>query len=589
MGKLDTAVNTPARNFDAADLVWSDGQASIVIVAPILSDFGKAQVPGGRNYLLVAVHHVDAIFLSQLSSGLLLNAMRIVPIDAPGATGAVQIPFAYGQDPAVAWLRWTPERDLQGLLGQMLPLALGALLAFAAAAVLVIRFVQRSERELVLTRHDADHDELTGLPNRRALTRGLEAAVAGCSNERPVHLLYMDLDRFKQVNDVWGHATGDEVIRTTAQRIAGIAGTESVGRFGGDEFVLFIEGCVDTDAIASDLLNRVRQPHDIAGIKVVLGGSIGIASAPAHCATAEELLRMADLALVRAKQLGKDRYVRFEPEMDHDSRLRHMLEKYLRGAIAKGEIAVHFQPILCSKTEAITGVEALARWHHPRLGLIPPGTFIAIAEDTGLIGPLDANVLRSACRAALPWGDLSLSVYISALQFRRPRFPEEVAAILAETGFPASRLKLELTETALIASAANIKPSIDQLRAMGIRLILDDFGTGYSSLSYLRIFALDGLKIDRSFVEDLDTAHDGYALLAAIVAMGHALGLEVTAEGIETDRQMVLARTAGCDELQGHLIGHAIDRERFAQLIPPCAGRTIEHDTRQAEQTENRG
>jgi predicted signal transduction protein with EAL and GGDEF domain len=301
-------------------------------------------------------------------------------------------------------------------------------------------------------------------------------------------------------------------------RIAQAACGATVARFGGDEFVVLVEGDrPEAEKIADEILRRLREPHAVEGTSVVLAGSIGIALSPEHGVTASELMRRADLALYRAKELGKDRLVLFNHEMDHSLQARQQLEQDLRAAIDAGEISVVYQPQVCRDSGRMIGVEALARWCHVTRGDVSPAVFVPIAEEAGLIRHLDRLVLRSACSAAAHWDDIMVSVNVSPIELRAPTYASEVRHVLLETGLPPRRLKLEITETALLTSASTAAKIVQELRAMGVKLTLDDFGTGYSSLDHLRTLKLDGMKIDRSFVANSGSDADSHRTIEALI------------------------------------------------------------------------
>ncbi|KAA2236633.1 EAL domain-containing protein [Salinarimonas soli] len=406
--------------------------------------------------------------------------------------------------------------------------------------------------------HAASHDSLTDLPNRALFRHRLNQQLAESRRTgASVALLYLDLDRFKTVNDTLGHLAGDALLRETARRMAGALRLEdTLARLGGDEFAVLQAGDASparTRALAERLVEAVSEPFGVAGRSVSVGLSVGIALSPGDGTDADELFKNADLALYRAKMAGRNTYRFYEPAMDEAQQERQALELDLRQALARGEFALHYQPLLDLASGRISGCEALVRWHHRTRGMIPPGAFIALAEETRLIVPLGEWVLREACREAATWSEpMRISVNVSAVQFRQPGLVQGVMSALAASGLPPERLELEITETVLIHEGEALK-TLHQLRGLGVRIALDDFGTGYSSLSYLRRFPFDKIKIDRSFVKEIDNP-DTAAIVRAMVGLGSRLGIAITAEGVETQAQLDQVRAEGCTEAQGYLI-----------------------------------
>ncbi len=406
--------------------------------------------------------------------------------------------------------------------------------------------------------HAASHDSLTDLPNRVLFRNRLHQQLAESRRTGgAVALLYLDLDRFKTVNDTLGHGAGDALLRETARRMAGVLRTEdTLGRLGGDEFAVLQSGDAtpaSARALAERLVEAASEPFHLAGRQVSVGLSVGIALSPQDGADADGLFKNADLALYRAKMAGRNTYRFYEPAMDAAQQERQALELDLRQALARGEFALHYQPLLDLASGTISGCEALVRWHHRTRGTIPPGSFIPLAEETKLVVPLGEWVLREACREAATWErPMRVSVNVSAIQFRQAGLVQSVVGALAASGLPPERLELEITETVLINEGEALK-TLHQLRALGVRIALDDFGTGYSSLSYLRRFPFDKIKIDRSFVKEIDNP-DTAAIVRAMVGLGSRLGIAITAEGVETQAQLDQVRAEGCTEAQGYLI-----------------------------------
>ncbi|MEH3145768.1 MAG: EAL domain-containing protein [Methylobacterium frigidaeris] len=424
---------------------------------------------------------------------------------------------------------------------------------------------KRAEAQIV---HMARHDALTGLPNRSLLHESLTAALARPAG--PVAVFCLDLDRFKSVNDTFGHAIGDALLRQVTARLAagidGIAGAV-LARMGGDEFALVVPEA-DRDRasrLAGRLVDAVGRSYPIEGKCVTVGLSVGIALAPQDGSEPEGLLRTADMALYRAKAEGRGLWCFFEAEMDAAIRARRSIEMDLRAALdppvlaAAPQFTLHFQPFLSLQGDRITGCEALVRWRHPVRGAVPPAEFIPIAEEIGKIDVLGEWVLREACKAASRWpAPLCVSVNLSPVQCRTDAFVTTVVAALDEAGLDPRRLELEITEGVMLHDGEATLAILHRLKRLGVRIALDDFGTGFSSLSYLRRFPFDKIKIDRSFVADLDTRPDAAAIVEAVIALGRSLGMATTAEGVETPEQLERLRQAGCLMVQGYLISRPL-------------------------------
>jgi diguanylate cyclase (GGDEF)-like protein/PAS domain S-box-containing protein len=420
--------------------------------------------------------------------------------------------------------------------------------------------------------HISQHDALTGLANRHRLNDFLASHLAaGLSHDQPVYLLALDLDRFKPINDTFGHAAGDRVLREVASALTGCTrDTDLVARLGGDEFIVVTTDCRTRDQVerlCQRLIDQINQPSRIAGNEVSVGVSIGIACAPVDGLTGDDLLRFADLALYEAKSSGRNHFEFYERAMSERITQRRQLEMDMRQALRTREFYLEFQPRYEAAARHIVGAEALVRWLHPNRGLLSPGCFIPLAEETGLIVELSDWVLEEACMTALSWPDeLMISVNLSPVEFQRNDLVDRVASVLKRTGIDPQRLELEITESVMLEDAAAALITMNELKALGIRLSMDDFGTGYSSLSYLRNYPFDGIKIDRSFISGLDQSQSSEAIVSAIIKMGHALSLTVTAEGIETIEQLGKLKELACDQAQGYYLGHPMSPIQFRQI-----------------------
>jgi len=440
----------------------------------------------------------------------------------------------------------------------------------------VIDITQRknAERQIV---HQAYHDALTGLPNRMLFYDRLTQALSlARRDERGLAVLFLDLDQFKLVNDTLGHAAGDRLLVEIARRLQNsVRDSDTVARVGGDEFTLLlrnIDDGADAARAAQKVLEAVARPAEIDGQRLYLTTSIGISTYPADGEEAEALLTNADIAMYRAKELGRSRYQLCTPAMNAKSVARLTLERDLRLAVERGELALLYQPQVRIASGRTVGVEALLRWNHPERGLVRPAEFIGVAEETRLILPIGEWVLRTACEQARAWhrdgrSDLRVAVNLSALQFQQRSLVAVVQEILDDTGVDPDWLVLEVTESAAMHDAELTVEVLAMLRAMGLRIAIDDFGTGHASLSYLRQFPIDTLKIDRGFVSDLETSREGSAIVNAIIGLAHGLDLEVVAEGVETEGQLRFLAERGCEEYQGFLISQALSAVEVPEFV----------------------
>ncbi|WP_420408933.1 putative bifunctional diguanylate cyclase/phosphodiesterase [Hoeflea sp.] len=460
------------------------------------------------------------------------------------------------------------KQSLQKWLATTLFVLIALLLGLAA---IQNHFLGRAGKKAMRAARDfsylAHHDNLTGLPNRMAFNAEFDNVVERLrgESERRVAVFAIDLDGFKVVNDRYGHATGDTLLKQATARMSrtcdGFENCIMTARLGGDEFVVMMNVDDDVNSIVAQaelLREALSNPYDIDGTTLVVSASIGIkVSSPER--DASQLLIGADIALSQAKAAGKDRVLLFDPSM-HDAFIREtFIQSELTGAIENDEITPHYQIKVDVGTGRVVGAEVLARWTHPSLGPISPAEFTKIAERSGQIVPLGRKILERACRDALNFPpDMGIAVNLSVLQFVRDDLVQTVSDVLEETGFPASRLTLEVTESLMISEADRAAEILSRFREMGVSVALDDFGTGYSALSYLRTFDWDELKIDRSFVKELETDERAGSIVGSIVSMAHQLGIKVTAEGAETPRQIEILRDAGSDTIQGYHFGRPV-------------------------------
>jgi diguanylate cyclase (GGDEF)-like protein len=423
----------------------------------------------------------------------------------------------------------------------------------------------------------ANFDTLTGLPNRLLAADRLSQALAHAARTRHnVAVMFLDIDRFKNVNDTLGHSVGDDLLKVVARRLGKcVRAEDTVARLGGDEFLIIVPDLnhlSGAEIVAEKILEALRQPCVIGDRELFVGASIGITGYPVDSEDPDILLRNADAAMYRAKDAGRNTYRFFTPEMNIQLRERLEMESHLRYAIRDAELAVVYQPQVDIHTGRIVAAEALVRWENPVLGAVPPCDFIPLAEETGLINPIGEWVLLRACRAAKRWpvqehSPIRVAVNVSAIQFRGGELVEAVSRVLRESGLPACSLELEITERVLLEDVANTARVLHDLKQMGVRLALDDFGKGYSSLSYLKRFPFDTLKIDRSFVSGVTVNSGDAALCKAIMAMANSLNLSVIGEGVETPEQWEFLRSHGADVVQGYHISKPIDQEALLQFM----------------------
>ncbi|MBT0669777.1 EAL domain-containing protein [Novosphingobium profundi] len=571
-----SAAKMPARRPPLADIRILRGRPALLVVQPVPgANGGEGRADAGGAFV-VGVTFLDGALFDALARNFSLSGMHFQSI--PSRTSPeTSVPLRARSGTTIGYLAWNAFDPGTRVLSALAPVALVVvLLAASIVYVLASRLVRRT-RDLEESRTEAQyqalHDPLTGLANRILFEAQLDQALDRCRDGKAsLALLCIDLDRFKQINDTLGHPAGDELIRQVAQRLrAQVRETDIVARMGGDEFAVVINDPQDraaVEAISTRIVEDLARPFALAGAKAFIGASLGVVLSPQDCVLRTELSRRVDISLYAAKAGGRGRYVFFSSEMDEDIREREGVVQALRVALheAPEQFRVHYQPIYSSASGMMTAVEALVRWEHPERGLVGPGEFIDQAEESGLIEPLGELVLRQALRDARTWPDLRISVNVSPSQMQEPSFAETVRVLLEEAGVSGHRLELELTETVLMGSSSDVARTIASLRQMGVACALDDFGTGYSSLSHIRDMAVDRIKVDRSFVQAIETPR-GAAIVEAIVNLAKVNGLQVTAEGVETEGQMRFLRELGCHELQGFAFSRPIPAGDLEYLV----------------------
>ncbi|MBP2447751.1 diguanylate cyclase (GGDEF)-like protein [Rhizobium leguminosarum] len=573
-----------------ANLMRLEGRPTIVgVVAINGADQGQQQPM--RQFLIV-VRFIDGAALDELSRQQGLNGARFArTADADENEVAFQIDATANGEP-IGFIVWRPDLPGSRVIGRLMPaLSIAALVIAILFSVLLVRLrssLGELKKSELHARQLALHDVLTDLPNRALFAIRFDECLAETKNsaERSAVAL-LDLDRFKAVNDTFGHAAGDELIRMAAERIRSILRPgDTLARLGGDEFALLLRDIKEHDrvlpAICEAIVAELGKPFPLLRGEAVarVGGSIGVTVVPDAGRNADDIMRYADVALYEAKMGGRGQWRVYSPSMDGGRNARDILKNELREVLAKsmassgdslrsdpaanrpdfGSLEVYYQTVHRAEGGySASGAEALVRWRHSQRGLLAPSSFIPVAEEGGLIDALGFWVLREACRAACKWPeDTFVAVNVSPAQLRRPNFAEEVFAVLQESGLPPSRLELELTESSLIEDNSDVYSVLKSLRSQGVQISLDDFGTGFSCLSHLMRFDIDRIKIDRSFVSLLGTKANGAAIIGAIVALSRNLGISTTAEGVETEYQRDFLAALGCTDLQGYFFSKPV-------------------------------
>jgi len=579
MGEVlqNTLIQDPRRQ-DNADYARITQRAAALAVGNIQRD--SDDLP---RFRLVSLKFLDDGYLASLAARNQLEGLHFSDDASQSGTSARYLLIAQAGEP-VGYLNWIPSRPGAQMLRTIGPSTGLAVLAISLLCLYMVRRLWNSSVNLsqsmlrlgaseAQAQHLAFHDVLTGLPNRALVEDRMTQALAlATRNDQRVALLLIDLDRFKVVNDTHGHHAGDELIIAVAQRLNRIVrASDTVGRIGGDEFIVVmpeVDNIGQVNSLAQRMIDELAQPFTLFGSDVWSGASIGLALAPKDGIDRLELMRKADIALYEAKSGGRGRFRQFERAMDESVQTRQTIAADLRTALQTHQgLEVWYQPLMDAGGQQMVGIEALLRWHHPTRGLIAPGEFIAIAEETGLIIPLGEWVLAEACATQQRFPDLRVAVNVSPVQFRSTGFVDRMMAIVSQHGGDTKRLELEITEGVLIEDEREAREIIVSLREAGFRIALDDFGTGYSSLNYLSTFPVDKIKIDRSFTQSLGVAENSVAIVESVVKLGHAMGLMVTAEGVETAGQMSALADAGCNQLQGYLFSQAVPADQLAALM----------------------
>jgi diguanylate cyclase (GGDEF)-like protein len=558
------------------DYAVIEGSPSIVGVMPIYSSADGQLILPAKAFLHASIIDLDATLAQRVSVAGILAAPRFSRLRS-GEPDRSVYPLIDANGRFIAFAEWDVYLPGRIILNTTAPALAGALLVAGLLFFLLMDQLWRHsaalERGRLEAQHQAAHDPLTGLFNRsyfdEALGRAL--AVSPRRDRRLVGLLMLDLDRFKHVNDTLGHQAGDDLIRAVGQRLAHMVGADTIlARLGGDEFGIIHLAVDERDAqmLCQAIIEAIGKPFDVSGSEVFVGVSIGLVLAGPSDRDRRELARKADIALYEAKSSGRNRVALFQPAMNELLQNRHRIEAELREALRRtDQLSVAYQPLIDAASGRVAGAEALVRWRHPVLGQVSPAHFVPVAEGTGLIEALGEFVLRNACTLGGRWPGRTIAVNISPTQLRNPKFPERVFAMLAETGMQASDLELEITEGILLEDEQVTSETLRTFRAAGIRIALDDFGTGYSSLNYLKRYAVNRIKIDRSFVSQLAPGAVSTAIVQAMITLAHALGIETTAEGVETPEQMAILAGMGCNTFQGYLLSEPLAGDAIETVL----------------------
>ncbi|MGE0595730.1 MAG: putative bifunctional diguanylate cyclase/phosphodiesterase [Hyphomonadaceae bacterium] len=570
----------------ATNAAWSahvlnvDG-APAVVAAITIVPHSTATLLSGSPYLLISIVRIDPEFMGQIGAGLLLPDLNLRDAPVRGAD-VVSEAFAADNGAALGYMTWTTQRPGAPLLMFILPLVVIGVFGAGVTTAVMIRRLKNASVELAdreeQSRYEALHDSLCGLPNRAYFVERLEEHLDGLvktRNNQRVIVAYIDVDRFKDVNDTLGHQAGDALIMAVAARLGRFIGPDDfLARFGGDEFAVMRRA--NSPEESADLTERLRRAFDegfdVHGQAVRMTASIGISMAPDHGVTPEELMRHADIALYQGKNQGRDRAMFFCAEMAAEVEQRREVELELHAALEANDLNLHYQPVVSCASGAVIGVEALLRWRHPVKGDISPGVFVPIAEEAGLMPALGAFVLERAFEEAKLWPEIEVSINLSPVQFKHVDLPALLAALIKRHDVDPGRIVLEVTEGVLMESSDRNRHTLDAVRAMGFKIALDDFGTGYSSLRYLSDFRFDKIKIDRAFVTDVHERKRALTIIQSVVTLGRGLGMDVVAEGVETEAEASVMRLVGVNELQGFYFSKAVPADQVAGLVEAFAG-----------------
>jgi diguanylate cyclase (GGDEF)-like protein len=559
----------------AGHIVSVDGRPAVVAALTIVPNVDMSLLKGTPN-LLLSIKYIDEAFTSEIGRSLLLNDLSMTPEIAQG-DGVVSEAFVGDDGVPAGFLSWTTKRPGQVLLTVILPLVAFGIFGTGVLANTMFKRLKSASEELARresqARHEAKHDALSGLPNRVRMVEEIERFLYHRTtkrNNRRAVAAYIDIDRFKDINDTLGHAAGDQLIKAVGQRLkARLRPQDFLSRFGGDEFVILgaLAGPEASTALAERVAQAFATPFSINDQSIRVTASVGLSVAPDDGVSADELMRHADIALYEAKNGGRDRAVLFSAEMAEKVEHRRSIEVDLRAAFEANQLRLHYQPIISCGTGAIVGVEALLRWRHPVHGEMSPVEFIPIAENSGLLPALGEWVLDRAMKDSKRWPELEVAVNLSPVQFRHVNLGATLRELVAKNGVQPERFVLEITEGVLLEATNHTSSILETIRAMGFKTALDDFGTRYSSLVYLCNFKFDKIKIDRSFVSKISRVDTSRIIVESVVKLGRALGMDIVAEGVETESEAVMMTNFGCTELQGFYFSKALAADEIAEVL----------------------
>lgn len=554
-----------------ADLAYVGFRPAIVSVKPIVSDTGNLEQIPGQEMLHVAVRYLDGDLPAVIGREYEFADLEFAAKQPTGRNIAF-VPLIARDGQVFGYFRWKPFRPGQHVLEATTPALMLAFIALFAGTSLAGGAIWRRSERLAASRaelrHQASHDALTGLANRGHFGEQLDRRLPNAQADELHCVLFVDLDRFKAVNDTFGHPVGDKLISSAATRMRDLLPNALIARIGGDEFTILLQGddARNAEELARKLVHGLRMPFEIEVAHIVIGASVGVAFAAGSCDPVE-LTRQADIALYHAKAAGRNTYALFGEHMDELLRKRRALENDLRSAVeTRIQFETFYQPVFAANSGALCSLEALARWNHPTLGYISPDQFIPLAEEMGLISDIGAFVLEDACRTLAELPDISVAVNASTLELESPGYALRVLTALAKWQVSPARLEIEMTETATADDRGELERTISMLRAAGVSFAIDDFGTGYSSFSRVQKIEVDRIKIDKSFVDEMHRS-DSRALVVAMIDMARAKGLKITAEGVETVEQRAALESLGCDDLQGFLLSRPLPRQAVVALV----------------------
>ncbi len=563
-----------------------DGELFVLSATLVQPDFGTARMTGRHAPIIVTGRAMDQAFIDSFSRRYMLEDAHLHMRDSRGDPDQAHAGVSNPAGKTVATLDWTPQKAGDWLLRKFLPMTLALLAAMLALALIAYRKAHAATRAVLASEqqavHVAYHDRLTGLGNREALEKRIDHLLAaGMDNGERYALHCIDLDNFKEINDLSGHAVGDELLRIAGRRLRRVAGAHDLCfRLGGDEFALLqpITDEAEAQRHAERVLQALSKRFALSVGRLQLTASVGISLSDPANPDSGDMLRKADLALFSSKRDGRARVATYDPAMDESVRRRRGLQDALRRDLQAGALTMVYQPQV-DRSRALIGVEALVRWNSAEFGPVSPAVFVPLAEESGMIEALGAFTLKRAFEDSLRWPGLKVAVNISAIQLRDPDFIGRLVTLAADTGISPSGIELELTEGVLVDRGNGASQRLGELRDAGFSIAIDDFGTGYSSLSYLSRFPIGKIKIDRSFVVDMGQSKSADVLVSTIVQLGRSLNMRVIAEGVETPDQWLRLAAAGCNEFQGYLTSRPVTAEVIDRI---CAGLVVEVDGQDA-------